>query len=81
MRRVRIEESKVISEVWALVYAPAYEPPESGEGLGQENVPRVDLVDGEGDGTYEATYAFSESGLYRVVAYAIDDARLNARPR
>ena len=33
------------SAVWALVYPPSYEPPETGEDLEAESVPRVELAD------------------------------------
>lgn len=79
---VQIEGSQVISQVWALLYPPSYEPPESGEDLGQEDVPRVALTDPEGDGLYTATTtAFTEAGTYRVVVYALDTTGLSARPK
>ena len=79
---VRIEGSHVVSEVWALLYAPSYEPPESGEDLGQESVPKVMLADPDQDSIYTATTTeFVEEGIYRVVIYAVDDMGLSARPK
>ena len=73
--------AKVISEVWALVYAPSYQPPESGEDMVGDSVPQVDMEDADGDGTYTATYTgFVEQGSYRVVVYAVDSTGLSARP-
>ena len=78
---VRIEEGKVISEVYALLYAPSYEPPETSEDLELEDVPRVTLTDPDGDGLYTATTGeFVEQGAYRVVVYAVDTTGMNARP-
>ena len=78
---VRVQESKIISDVRALVYAPSYEPPEPGEDMPQEDVPQVELDDPDGDGVYTAMHAgFVEPGVYRVVVYAVDDTGLNARP-
>ena len=79
---VQVQESKTISEVWALLYAPSYEPPESSEELEKENVPKVVLTDPDEDGLYTTTTTeFVEQGAYRVVVYAMDDEGLNARPK
>lgn len=78
---LQVPSEKVISQTWALIYPPSYEPPQSEEEMVQVNVPQVDLADPDGDGVYEAAYNFTESGQYRVVVYAVDNLGLNARPR
>jgi hypothetical protein len=79
---VQVDTSKTISEVWALVYPPSYVPPEPGEDLIQEDVPKVTLEDPDADGVFTASYSgFVEQGTYRVVIYATDDQGLSARPR
>jgi hypothetical protein len=73
-----------VSEVWAVVYSPSYQPPKPGmtEGLVVEDLPRVALLDVNGDGVYSAAYdGFGEGGAYRVVVYAVDGEGLVGRPR
>jgi hypothetical protein len=56
------------------VFAPSYVPPEP-DGSGTTrivDVPVVTLSDLDSDGVYEGTYAFAETGLYRLVAHAED---------
>jgi hypothetical protein len=79
---VQVQAGRIISEVWALLYAPSYEPPESSEDLEAEDVPKVALTDPDENGLYTATTAeFVEQGAYRVVVYAVDTIGLNARPK
>jgi uncharacterized repeat protein (TIGR01451 family) len=78
---VQVAAGKVVSAVWALVYPPSYEPPESGEDLEAESVPPVGLSDPDEDGVYTAPFSFAEPGTYRVVIYAADTTGLDARPR
>ncbi|MBN1890915.1 MAG: right-handed parallel beta-helix repeat-containing protein, partial [Thermoflexales bacterium] len=79
---VQVASGRVISEVWALLYAPSYQPPETSEEMEVEDVPRVTLTDPDGDGVYDAvTGEFVEQGDYRVVVYATDSSGLGARPR
>ena len=71
-----------IDLVWAAVYAPSFQEPVSTTlGLG---VPIVLLQeDSEQEGLYRATYAggFDETGEYRVIFYAQDQAGMHAPPR
>ena len=57
---VQVAAGKVVSAVWALVYPPSYEPPETGEDLEAESVPRVELSDPDEDGVYTGPYSFTE---------------------
>jgi hypothetical protein len=79
--QVLVHSSKTISEVWALIYAPSYEPPAPGEDMIIDDVPRVTLVETQQGGDFVATYDFTEQGSYRVVVNAMDDTGKTARPR
>jgi hypothetical protein len=78
--RAEVRDDERVRRVWAVIYPPSYQPPESGEEMPQENLPTIVLLD-QGSDWYGATYTgFDEVGVYRVVVYAEDDGGLEARP-
>jgi parallel beta-helix repeat protein len=73
-------DDDTVHRVWAVIYAPSYRAPQDREKLVQEALPTLVLND-QGNGWFAATYTgFDEVGLYRVVIYAEDNDRLEARP-
>jgi hypothetical protein len=73
-----------VSEVWAVIYPPSYQPPDPAttEELVLESLTTVPLSDTNGDGVYSAVYdGFDETGAYRVVVYAVDGEGLVGRPK
>ena len=78
--QAEVRDDEGVKRVWAVIYPPSYQPPETGEELIQEVLPTIVLRDQGGD-WYGATYTgFDEIGTYRVVVYAEDDDGLEARP-
>ncbi len=78
--QAHVLDDHAVHRVWAVVYAPSYQAPQDEEKLVQEPLPTLVLQD-RGNGWYAATYTgFDEIGLYRVVVYAEDNDRLEARP-
>ena len=80
----QVRDDQTVSFVWAVVYAPSYEPPDPDETeeMPQEDLATVQLLDPNDDGVYSAVYkGFDEAGEYRVVIYAADNESLQARPR
>ena len=78
--RAQVQDNKGVGSVWAVIYAPDYQPPLPSEGLLKETLPTVMLLD-QGNGWYAATSsAFTASGTYRVVVFADDGAGQPARP-
>jgi hypothetical protein len=79
-----VRDDTGVSEVWAVVYPPSYQPPQPGETeeLVLESLTTVPLSDGDGDGVYSALYdGFDETGAYRVVVHAVDGEGLMGRPK
>jgi parallel beta-helix repeat protein len=78
--QAHVMDDHTVHRVWAVIYAPSYQPPQGGEKIVQEALPTLVLQD-QGNDWYAATYTgFDEVGLYRVVVYAEDNDRLEARP-
>jgi len=78
--RANVLDDERVRRVWAVIYAPSYQPPQPGEELVSETLPTIVLLE-QGSGWYGATYTgFNEVGLYRVVIYAEDNAGQEARP-
>jgi len=78
--QAHVLDDAAVHRVWAVIYPPSYQPPPPGDELGKEALPTLVLND-LGNGWYGATYTgFGEVGLYRVVVYAEDNDRLEARP-
>jgi hypothetical protein len=78
--RVEVRDDTHVDSVWALIYAPSYEPPASQDELVWEQVVSVNLSP-EGAGWYRTNYpGFNELGSYRIVFYAEDNEGLQARP-
>ena len=77
-----VDDSRQVKQVWAVVYPPSYTPG-SGEELIKEPEP-VGLVKAATlpfGAEYSSAYVFSETGMYRVVLYAEDDAGLVSQAR
>jgi ligand-binding sensor domain-containing protein len=79
-----VRDDTGVSEVWAVIYPPSYQPPDPAttEELVLESLTTVPLSDTNGDGVYSAVYdGFAETGAYRVVVYAVDGEGLMGRPK
>jgi len=75
-----VRDDEEVKWVWAVVYPPSYQPPESEEELGAEPLPVT--LQSRGGNWYGGLYGeFDESGAYRVVVYAEDDEGLMGRPK
>jgi hypothetical protein len=73
-----------VDRVWAEIYPPSFVEPAPGRDFEtpELDIPRVDLQDPDGDDVYSVIYThFDESGLYRVVVYASDEAGYLAAPQ
>ncbi|MFN8485997.1 MAG: leucine-rich repeat domain-containing protein [Caldilineaceae bacterium] len=79
--RINVRDDLKVANVWAIVYPPSYRPPgESNVLVQEEPLQTVKLLE-QGNGWYGANYpAFTEPGNYRVVFYAEDEQKLQARP-
>ena len=78
----QIRDDGDIERVWARVFGPSFEPPESGDGsVPVIEVPEVKLEEVGGD-VYEGQYwGFTERGVYQVVVYAVDKEGHGGMPR
>ena len=78
---VTVEDDDQLSDtVWAVIYAPSYQPPAPSDTLVSEILPTLVLVS-QGNNQYAAQYTgFDEVGTYRIVVYAQDKDDLQARP-
>ncbi|MBV7339647.1 right-handed parallel beta-helix repeat-containing protein [Chloroflexi bacterium TSY] len=77
--RAEVRDNKEVKRVWATIYAPSHESPESAEELVPEDVPIAEfqLL---GNDIYSATYEqFVENGTYRIALFAEDDDGLKSR--
>jgi hypothetical protein len=80
--RVQARHDSQVERVWARIFAPSFEPPETDDGaIGVIEVPEVELVRQSGDVFGVEYVGFLESGAYQVVVYAMDDDRNVALPR
>ena len=74
-----------VKTVWTVVYPPSYTPPTEGEELVNEvdlGLPPLHMISTNVSDMYGTFYpAFSESGIYRVVVYAVDEEGLAAEPQ
>jgi hypothetical protein len=78
--QAEVRDDEGVRRVWAVVYPPSYEPPETSDELVREALPTMVLLN-QGNGWYAATYTgFDEAGAYRVVIHAEDEDGLEARP-
>lgn len=79
-----VRDDEGVADVWAVVYPPDYEPPETDGELNPEVQDIVSLQRIEGndrDGHYYGDYlGFSALGEYRVVMYARDHTGLQTEP-
>ena len=83
MIRAKVEDDSAWVGVKVEVFVPSYEPP-APDGSGTTrivDVPVVTLAGPDGDGVYKGTYAFTETGVYRLVAHAEDAEGNLAMPR
>jgi hypothetical protein len=83
--RARVLDDEEVDRVQAVIYPPGYEAPTEGEEMvqiaDQPALRTVVLLD-QGKDWYAAEYpGFSEPGIYRIVIYAEDNARIQAQPR
>jgi hypothetical protein len=76
-------DDEQVEQVWAVVYPPSYQPPESSEEIvpEPERIPlsKGNPVDHGAEYTIDYTQ-FTEAGTYQIVIYAQDDQALEARP-
>lgn len=78
--RIEVRDDTAVDRVWAVIYAPSYEPPASQDELVWEQIVSVNLAP-EGGGWYRTNYpGFSELGAYRIVYYAKDNEGLQSVP-
>jgi len=78
--RAEVRDDFDIERVWAIIYPPSYQPPDESEELVQESLQTILLLD-QGNSIYTATHSgFDENGTYRIVIYAQDRDRQQARP-
>jgi alpha-tubulin suppressor-like RCC1 family protein len=70
-------------DVWAVIYDPTYSPPPPSETLPVDTSrATIRLEDLDKDGVYSGLFAgFDQLGVYRIVVYAVDDSRLQSRPK
>jgi hypothetical protein len=75
-----VVDDGALDMVWARVFAPSFEPPESGDGtIPVIDVPEVALV---GSSIFTGTYSgFTETGVYQVAVCARDGDGNYAQPR
>jgi hypothetical protein len=78
----QVRDDGSVTRVWARVFAPSFEPPESTDGsVPIVEVPEVELYS-TGDDAYQLEYSgFIEAGMYQVVLYALDDEGNAAMPK
>lgn len=72
--QAKISDDSTQVSVQVEVFPPSYISPQP-DGSGTTrivSVPVVSLIDSDGDGIYTGTFAFTESGAYRLVAHAQD---------
>jgi len=73
---------KSVDDVWAVVYPPSYEAPETGAELVAAEDLDIIFLNNKGGNIYEGIYRnFVEDGAYRIVIHADDDDRLVAEPQ
>jgi CSLREA domain-containing protein len=78
--QAKVLDDQSVSQVWAVIYPPSYQPPTTGEEIVSEPLSTIVLLN-RGGGWYDSTYVgFTETGLYRVVVYATDNTGLQAQP-
>ena len=78
--RAQVLDDLQVKRVWAVIYAPSYQPPPSGDELVNEVLPTI-VLQSQGNDWYAASYpGFNEMGVYRVVIYAEDYDGWEARP-
>jgi hypothetical protein len=76
----QVQDDAGTPSVWAVVYPPSYEPPESSEVFEAEPTPV--LLQSREDGWYSGLYdGFHEGGDYRIVVFAQDVDGPEARPK
>jgi hypothetical protein len=79
--RAKVFDDIQVKWVWAVIYAPSYQPPLPGEEWVREPAPTI-MLQLQGDNWYAATYTgFVETGAYRVVIYAEDGDGFKAQPQ
>ena len=87
--RVQVQDNVGVTRVWAVVYAPTYQPPTSRRELVPEDPALVDTIrvveltkaDDTSGPIFAAPYeAFAGTGDYRIIVHAEDGMGLRARP-
>ncbi|MEM7124926.1 MAG: right-handed parallel beta-helix repeat-containing protein [Chloroflexota bacterium] len=77
--RAEVRDNKGVAKVWAAVYGPSYDSPESSEELVPEDVPTA-TFSSQGSNIFSAEYdGFTEAGTYQIALYAEDNDGLKAR--
>ncbi len=77
--RAEVRDNKSVKRVWAAVYAPSYQAPNSVNELVAADVPTMELIS-QGNHQYSVTYTnFTENGTYQIALYAEDNDGLQAR--
>jgi len=68
-----------IERVWAIITPPGYAPDSPDDPVTE--MTEIDLIDQDGDGTFEGTYDdFTIDGIYNIVVYAVDREGLFSQP-
>jgi len=79
--QAEVRDDKHVRRVWAVIYAPSYQPPASGFELVPETLPTI-VLQSQGNDKFSGEYpGFDELGTYRVAVYAEDDDNLIAQPK
>ncbi|MEM7124924.1 MAG: right-handed parallel beta-helix repeat-containing protein [Chloroflexota bacterium] len=77
--RAEVRDNNSVAKVWAAVYGPSYDAPESSEELVPEDVPTA-TFSSQGSNIFSVEYnGFTEAGTYQVALYAEDNDGLKAR--
>ena len=74
----KAQDDSGVDGMWAIVYAPSWQPSQPGEEMIAE--PDAVLLP-PSEGGYGGLYTLSEIGVYRIVFHARDNGGLVARPR
>jgi hypothetical protein len=77
-----VRDDVKVSQVWAVVYPPDYQPPSDRRELQAETLPTFNLTPTGAPDIYAGVYpGFTQAGSYRIVVYATDNEGLSAFPR
>lgn len=80
--RADVRDDVKVSQVWAVVYPPGYQPAADVQELQAETLPTFNLTPTGEQDIYAGVYpGFTQSGIYRIAVYAVDNEGLIAFPR